>query len=92
MKHRILMASCLMLCISAASAAPAPPMPAHGAQTRAWLNVHKQASTAQSTPRPLPGEVADKIYQRYVDSFTYPIPETFPRESINSGGGSGQSR
>jgi hypothetical protein len=30
----------------------------------------------------MPGEVADRVYQRYLQSFTHPIPEQFERERI----------
>ena len=35
------------------------------------------------------GEVADKVYQRYLDSFENRVPDSFDRESFVSSGGSG---
>ena len=59
-----------------------------GASTREWLELQKSGSTASPESRPLPGEAADKVYQRYVDSYGRPLPETFPREGFGAGGGS----
>lgn len=68
----------------AAPAAPAQP----GDETRAWLQL--QASGAASVPEaaPMSGEVADRVYQRYLKSFDHPIPAQFQRESFASGGSS----
>lgn len=60
-----------------------------GADTRYW--VASQISGAQSVKelRPIPGDVAQHTYARYLKSFDYPIPETFKRDSFNTGGGGG---
>ena len=58
-----------------------------GADTRAWLQLQASGNAAVGTARPLPGEAADAIYQRYLDSFTHPVPEQFERQGS---GGSGQ--
>lgn len=68
-----------------------------GAQTREWLELQKSGNAVEGAARPMPGEVADKVYQRYVDSFGRPIPESYSRDSItggsgSSGGGSGQPK
>lgn len=61
------------------------PGPAHaepssepvGQQTRAWLDL--QGRNAQpGRSHAVPGEVADRVYQRYVDSFRAPIGATAP--------------
>ena len=85
----VLAASAFMLC-SVAQAADAPPRT--GEQTRALLELQKRGSAAapQKAPKPVPGEVADRVYQRYLNSFSHPIPASFPRESF--GGGSGQGK
>ena len=50
-----------------------------GQQTRAWLAA--QRTPAKTAPaRGMPGEAADRVYQRYLQSFTRPIPERFERE------------
>ena len=67
------------------SAAPAP-----GSDTRALLDLQISNNAALGAPRPMPGEVADQVYSRYVKSFSHPIPERFDREKFsNSGGGGG---
>lgn len=63
--------------------------PGTGRDTRAWMDLQKGGSAASAEPQPMTGEVADKVYQRYVDSFGYPLPEQFKRESIKSGEGGG---
>ena len=61
-----------------------------GAETRAWVDLQASGSAAVGDARPMPGEVADLVYQRYVNSFKHPIPAQFPRTSGGeSGSGSG---
>lgn len=49
-----------------------------------------QRSGEHSAPmRPMLEDVADRSYERYLESFTYPIPERFERDnsfSSDSGG------
>jgi hypothetical protein len=73
-----------------ATAAEPPKQPENGAQTRAWLEAQYQSKGDEHTSRaPVPGEVAAKVYQRYVDSFGTSQPAELPRGSFSSGGGSG---
>lgn len=65
-----------------ASADPKP-----GTDVRAWVDLQKSGKAASREQRPVPGEVAEKTYERYVKSFERQIPETYSRESISSGGG-----
>lgn len=60
-----------------------------GAESRAWLELQKSGKAASAAPRPQPGEVADKVYQRWLNSHDQPIPAQFNREGF-SGGASGQ--
>lgn len=63
-----------------------------GNEVRAWTDLQKSGSASVPEARPMPGEVADKVYDRYLQSFGHPIPESFERESfVGSGGGSGSS-
>lgn len=59
-----------------------------GAGTRGWLELQVSGSAASTTARPLPGEAASHVYERYSNSFKHPIPETFERESFSTDGGS----
>jgi len=59
--------------------------PRTGDDTRAWVDLQKSGAASVATVQPMPGEVADKVYKRYVDSFGYPIPETFKRDDFVSG-------
>lgn len=62
-----------------------------GAESQAWLQLQQSGTEASGAARPLPGEIADNIYQRYADSFKLPIPAEFKRQSTGSGdNGSGQ--
>lgn len=53
-----------------------------GAATRSWTDLQASGSAASSRPRPLPGDVAKNVYERYANSFKQPIPEKFDRESF----------
>jgi len=79
----------LVLCSPLAQAEDAAAPARVGDETRVWLQLQGSGSAA-APERPMSGEVADKVYKRYVDSFGRPIPEHFQRESAAaSGGGSG---
>ncbi len=60
-----------------------------GAETRYWTALQISGAVAAKDERPLPGEVATKVYDRYVQSFAHPIPEKFDRDSFQSSGGGG---
>lgn len=51
------------------------------------LGLSAGAPTRAAAERPLPGEMADRSYQRYVDTFSKPIPDTLAREGFLSEGG-----
>lgn len=51
-----------------------------GKQTRAALELQRSGQAASGTERPMSGAVAERTYQRYVDSFAHPIPESFKDE------------
>lgn len=77
-----------VLALGAAHAAEAP-VPEQ-TDTQAWLNLQASGSAAPQDERPMPGEIADKVYQRYVDSFGRPIPESLKRDSFATSGGDSQ--
>lgn len=52
-----------------------------GARTREWLDVQRRTS-ADRTPRPLPSEAEARAFQRYLESFSHPIPERFELDRI----------
>lgn len=45
--------------------------------TRHWLELQREGEQASPIERTLPGPIQDRIYQRYLQSFEYPIPENF---------------
>ena len=74
---------------AAADAAAAVAAPG---SAREWLSLQAGGTAASSEPRPMPGEVADAVYERYLNSFKHPIPEQFRRQSSGSdSGGQGGS-
>lgn len=56
--------------------------PPTGETTRAWLELQRSNNASWGTPRPMPGEVAQRVYERYLQSFEAPIPTEFERESF----------
>lgn len=60
-----------------------------GPETRAWVDLQVGGTAASAAERPLPGDIAEKIYQRHADSFAHPIPESLGRDSFVGGGGGG---
>lgn len=63
--------------------------PPVGTQTRALLDLQTSNSVASPVPRPLPGDIADRTYERYAKSFAKPIPDELGRDSFVEGGGGG---
>ncbi|WP_293390270.1 DUF3613 domain-containing protein [Nevskia sp.] len=55
-----------------------------GSTTRDWTQLQASGSAASRTARPLPGDAAKNIYDRYADSFKHPIPEKFDRDSFTT--------
>lgn len=92
MKHAMRSLGLMVFLAGTGVALAAEPVSPVGADTRAWLALQSSGNSADATTeRPLPGEVADRIYQRYLKSFEQPIPAEFKRQQISSGGGgSGQ--
>ena len=84
MKTRYLLSMLIMTFPLIATADPKP-----GTEARAWTDLQKSGKSSVKESRPMPGEVADKAYDRYVKSFQHPIPETYSRESFVGGTGSG---
>lgn len=58
-----------------------------GAESKAWVELQKSGKQASPVPKPMPGEIADNVYQRYADSFKQPIPAEFKRQSAGDGSG-----
>lgn len=48
-----------------------------GEQTRSWLALQRDGQAASEQPQPVSGPVAARIYERYQESFRYPIPEYY---------------
>ncbi|MDB5985097.1 MAG: hypothetical protein JWR16_150 [Nevskia sp.] len=65
------------------------PRAGFGSQSDVWLSMQMNPAYTANDPRPIPGEVANRTFVRYLDSFSHPIPEQFERESFSSSGGGG---
>lgn len=60
-----------------------------GGSARDWLELQRSNTAASAVARPVPGEIADKTFQRYANSFSQAIPATLNREEFLSQGGGG---
>lgn len=60
--------------------------PAEGS-ARAWVELQKGGTAASPVARPMPGDLAERTYDRYAESFSHPIPETLKREGFLESGG-----
>lgn len=58
-----------------------------GDEVRAWTKLQESGAASNPKPQPMPGEIADKVYDRYLKAFDQAIPESFTRDSFVSGGG-----
>ena len=55
-----------------------------GWATRNWLAIQTSGAYAVTEDRPMPGEAATLVYQRYLNSFTHPIPERYEKDSFKT--------
>lgn len=70
-----LLALALCLAPSLAAAADAPGSAKTGDDTHAWLSLQASGAEAEGEARPMTGDVADAVYQRYLESFRQAIPQ-----------------
>lgn len=68
-----------LLCLAAASAAQAGDVNEVGASVRSALALQR-SGRASAPVRPMIEAAAERSYARYLESFTYPIPEQFDRD------------
>lgn len=45
--------------------------------TREWLELQRSGQAASDQPQPISGEAMGKIHERYINSFSKPIPEFY---------------
>ena len=84
---RFMFLSALLVCTPIATAQPTKTDQTD--YTRAWLELQKSNNASWGEARPISGEQAQKIHQRYLDSFNHGIPEKFERDQFvgeSSGG------
>ena len=88
MNVRILAATLLLLAGPAHAQESAPSPEAVGPETRSWVDLQTGGSVASTVDRPMPGDIATRVYQRHADSFAKPIPDSLGREAfVGDGGG-----
>lgn len=75
---------------SSAASASAPEVPqrlnpkpaiASGNSTKAWLAAQGSRQDASETRQTLSGPVLSKVHERYVKSFTMPVPERLSKDT-----------
>ena len=71
-----------------AAATDQPALPV-GAATQRLLALQRGGTMASTTPRPIPGEVAHRSYERYLNSFNHPIPDRYGSSVSMRQGGTG---
>lgn len=87
---RITALAFVALCGAASVQAQAPAAPRFedvGPETRSWVQLQTGNTAASPADRPMPGDIAEKVYQRHADSFAQPIPESLGRQSFTEEGG-----
>ena len=62
-----------------------------GDATAGLLALQRDGTAASPVPRPIPGDVAGRSYQRYLKSFEQPIPERLGSSTAGGGGGGASS-
>lgn len=55
-----------------------------GKDTRTWLELQRSGRSA-APDRPMSGAVASRVYKRYLDSFTHPLPDFYEEKSLSGG-------
>lgn len=87
----VLMIGGLLFALPAGAQEPASgdTAPVLGQDARAWLELQKNPAAQAPELRPVPGEVSEQVYQRYLNSFKSAIPESFDRDSFVGKGGGG---
>ncbi|TJY56705.1 DUF3613 domain-containing protein [Sinimarinibacterium sp. CAU 1509] len=88
MKRWAIAAALALASATAWAADDAQALPQIGDSTRAWLELQSSGNASLGAVRPMPGEVAEKVYQRYLKSFEKEIPDKFDREQFVSSSGS----
>lgn len=80
----------LILAIPVCAHAGGQNHPKLGEEVRAWTDLQRNGIASVREARPMPGEVADKVYERYLQSFATPIPKSFERENFVGGSSGGK--
>ncbi len=71
---------------AAAEAAAPPAGDVPGGAARSWLQLQADGSQASARRQTLSGETMDRIYNRYLRSFTLPIPARLTGGTGTTGG------
>jgi hypothetical protein len=71
------------------STAPYAEAPGAGGGTQTWMSLQISGAESDMSPYTLPGDVASRIYVRWSESYSHPIPEYFKSQRYVNSGGSG---
>lgn len=77
----------LMLPLAAQAIDPGPASPQQQ-ETEGWLLLQSRNKAASQTPQAATPTERDLAYQRWLQSFSHPIPEFFEQEAGGKAGGS----
>ena len=93
MKQAVKLIPLLFIGVSSSLAAAELPTESSGWETQQWLELQRSGAVASAKSQTISGDVSASIYERYVRSFTYKIPEWFLKDETNaaSSGGDGYS-
>ncbi|MGH8550452.1 MAG: DUF3613 domain-containing protein [Methylococcales bacterium] len=73
-----------LLSVSTVGAAELP-TESNGEAIRRWLELQRSGAVASPVRQTLSGSVADHIHERYLNSFNYPIPESYYKDKNGRG-------
>ncbi|MGQ0699085.1 MAG: DUF3613 domain-containing protein [Panacagrimonas sp.] len=87
MMKRMVVAMAMTLPLLVGAQEQATDKAALGAETRSWTDLQTSNASASAVPRPMSGDIAERVYDRYANSYSYPIPEQLGREGFVTEGG-----
>lgn len=84
--RRIILMPLLALVLLSPGSLLAEDGPEVGQKTHDLLELQRSGTAASPTPRPMPGDIAERVYERYAESFSLPVPENFSRDTFVESG------
>lgn len=79
--HNVLLSAILAGTLASAWAEePEEPPPQASLPTETWLELQRSGQAASAQAQPLSGPAMDRVHERYLKSFQYPIPPYFKND------------